>query len=161
MTVRLALAGDLDEVLRVERSSETAPHWPAAEYERIIAGEGAVRRCLLVAEGGFAVGKVLGGEAEIESVAVAHEARRKGIGRELCRAIMRWCEAAGAERIELEVRAASLGARKLYEGLGFSEIGRRTAYYADPKEDAILMAYKYRSMANAESVEEKQQRSAE
>jgi len=41
--------------------------------------------------------------------------------------------------VELEVRAGSLGARRLYEGLGFVEVGRRVRYYDEPVDDAVLM----------------------
>jgi ribosomal-protein-alanine N-acetyltransferase len=36
------------------------------------------------------------------------------------------------------VRESNTAARRLYEKLGFSEIGRRKAYYHNPQEDAIL-----------------------
>jgi ribosomal-protein-alanine N-acetyltransferase len=41
--------------------------------------------------------------------------------------------------MELEVRASSAGAIALYTGLGFVEAGRRPGYYAEPKDDAVLM----------------------
>jgi ribosomal-protein-alanine N-acetyltransferase len=146
--VRLAVEGDLGRVWELERGCETAPHWGLGEYQRILIGEGAaeglVRRCLLVADGadgviGFAVGKVAGELAELESVAVAEGARRRGVGAALCRAVMDWCRDEGAEEMELEVRAESAGARRLYAALGFAEIGMRAGYYERPKEDAVLM----------------------
>jgi ribosomal protein S18 acetylase RimI-like enzyme len=42
----------------------------------------------------------------------------------------------------LEVRAANAGARKLYEELGFRDVGERRAYYADG-ENARLYAYEF------------------
>jgi len=39
----------------------------------------------------------------------------------------------------LEVRESNLAARKLYEKLGFSEEGRRSNYYHEPREDAMLL----------------------
>jgi ribosomal-protein-alanine N-acetyltransferase len=89
------------------------------------------------------VGKVIGlsGErlAELESVAVAVTARRVGIGKELCLAVADWCRERGAMALELEVRAGSVGAIALYDGLGFVVAGRRTGYYREPMEDALLM----------------------
>ena len=41
--------------------------------------------------------------------------------------------------MELEVRAGSVGAIALYEGLGFVVVGRRRGYYREPVEDALLM----------------------
>ena len=138
MKVRAAVAGDLGWILQVERASETAPHWGEAEYQKILAGEG-VARCLLVAEGGFAVGKIVAGGGELESVVVDAGARRRGVGRALCEAVVEWCGSLGAREVELEVRVGSVGARKLYEGLGFVEVGRRVRYYDGPVEDAVLM----------------------
>ena len=134
---------DLVALVELEKGAATAPHWSAGEYARIVAGEG-VRRCLLVGEDdgellGFGVGRVVGEEAELESVVVREGARRRGVGKALCKAVMAWAWAEGAAVMELEVRVGSAGAVRLYEGLGFSEVGRRRKYYAEPVEDAVLM----------------------
>jgi [ribosomal protein S18]-alanine N-acetyltransferase len=148
--VRVAGVGDLAGVLRVERSSVEAPHWSEGEYLAALDGGTAVRRCLMVAEveglvAGFAVGKVAAGVGELESVAVAGEARRQGVGRALCLAVMEWCRAQGAGAMDLEVRAGSVGAIGLYEGLGFVAVGRRRGYYREPVEDALLMQRELRT----------------
>jgi ribosomal-protein-alanine N-acetyltransferase len=148
--VRLADAADLDAVVRLERAAAEAPHWVAAEYAAMLSADnaGAVRRCLFVAEldsrlVGFAVGKVIGlgagSSAELESVAVTIKARRGGVGRALCFAVIGWCREQGAETMELEVRAVSAGAIALYVGLGFVAVGRRRGYYSEPADDAVLM----------------------
>jgi ribosomal-protein-alanine N-acetyltransferase len=142
--IRPATAEDLARVLEIESACETAPHWSEAEYRRIVSGEGSVRRCLRVAglaESviGFAVGAVVAGVGELESVAVHPAIRRCGAGTALCAAVLAWCRAEGAEAVELEVRAASDAARRLYEGLGWIETGRRRAYYEAPADDAVLM----------------------
>lgn len=144
VTVRAARVGDLAEVLRVERSLATAVHWSVGEYERMVAPGGVVRRRLLVAEGagkvgGFAVGMVAGDLGDLESVAVEAAWQRRGVGRALCRAVLDWCWAEGAANVELEVREGSVGARRVYAGLRFSEVGRRRGYYDAPLEDAVLM----------------------
>jgi ribosomal-protein-alanine N-acetyltransferase len=143
--IRLADARDLPDIVRLERGVPEAPHWSESEYAAILTQQaGAVRRCLWVAAtedgiSGFAVGKVLGSEAELESVAVSSDARRLGIGRSLCEAVLSWAHEQGAESIELEVRAGSTGAIRLYEALGFAKNGRRAGYYRDPADDAVLM----------------------
>ena len=144
--VRAALAGDLADVVVLERATQEAPHWAEVEYAAMVGGDGVdyVRRRLFVAEGeggliGFAVGKVVGPLAELESVAVDPGARRGGVGRALCGAVMEWCNGQGAVAVELEVRAASEGAIALYRGQGFVEVGRRPRYYSGPVDDAVLM----------------------
>jgi len=146
--IRPARESDLAEVIFLERETVTAPHWSAAEYAALLRSEGDVRRCLYVARqayglGGFAVGSVLAAapdaQAELESVVVANDLRRQGLGSALCRAVMEWSHRAGAPAITLEVRAASPWALRLYGGLGFVAIGRRPGYYHDPTDDAIVM----------------------
>jgi ribosomal-protein-alanine N-acetyltransferase len=57
----------------------------------------------------------------------------------LCLAVADWCRDRGARALELEVRAGSVGAIALYDGLGFVVAGRRAGYYREPAEDALLM----------------------
>jgi [ribosomal protein S18]-alanine N-acetyltransferase len=154
MTVRRAGAADLEAVIQLERAAANAPHWAASEYAAMLvpaSASGVVRRCLFVADSelgliGFAVGKVIGigleSSSELESVAVGSTARRAGVGRALCVAVIDWCRAQGAAAIELEVRAASAGAIALYSGLGFAVEGRRPRYYQEPLDDAVLMRLK-------------------
>jgi ribosomal-protein-alanine N-acetyltransferase len=150
LQIRFASAEDLAGLIALERSTAEAPHWAEAEYAAIAAdsSDGTVRRCVFVAEAddrllGFAVGKVIlsagHGVGEIESVAVDATARRFGVGRALCAAVVTWCSDQGAVEMELEVRAGSSGAITLYEGLGFVAVGRRGRYYRNPEEDAVLM----------------------
>jgi [ribosomal protein S18]-alanine N-acetyltransferase len=42
----------------------------------------------------------------------------------------------------LEVRESNIGARKLYQRVGFTEVGRRPDYYTNPIETAIVMQMK-------------------
>ena len=147
--VRVAGVGDLGGVVEMERGIAGAPHWAEAEYAGMLREEGgAVRRCLLVAEGedgllGFAVGKVIGcgpgSVAELESVAVRPEVRLGGVARALCSAVIAWSRELGAGALELEVREGNEAAIGLYGGLGFGVVGRRRGYYREPAEDAVLM----------------------
>jgi len=136
----------LDAVVELERACATAPHWGVGVYAEILVGQGA-RRCLLVAERdggvvGFAVGLMgADGVGELEGMVVAEFARRAGVGRTLCGAVIDWCRVEGAVEVRLEVRAGSAGAIALYEGLGFVEVGRRARYYVGPEEDAVVMRW--------------------
>jgi ribosomal-protein-alanine N-acetyltransferase len=140
-----AATEDIADIVALEREATEAPHWPETAYRAMLAEpEGALRRCLLVArmEGelvGFAVGRLLGEEAELESVVVRASARRRGVGRALCAAVVAWAWEQGAAAVELEVRASSAGAIALYRKLGFVVTGGRYGYYRTPEEDAVLM----------------------
>ncbi len=148
--LRPGRVADVGAVLALERATAEAPHWGDGEYLAIVSPakqDEVIRRCVFVieAEGGllgFGVGSVLVADrrGEIESLAVAAGDRRKGAGRSLCAAVVEWCWEQGAERVELEVRAGSVGAIALYQELGFVKKGQRFAYYSRPVEDAVLMS---------------------
>lgn len=91
----------------------------------------------LVAYGGF---WVLLDEIHITKVTVATPYRARGIGRRLMEFLEQRGIAAGGGIMRLEVRASNAAARRLYEVLGFEEVGVRKNYYAATREDAIVMA---------------------
>jgi ribosomal-protein-alanine N-acetyltransferase len=147
--VRAAKIGDVAAVVALDRATELLPHWAEAQYVAAVAySDEGVRRCLFVAEiagelVGFAVGMVAvaGDEviAELESVSVERAARRMGVAKAICGAVIAWARSCGAHEMELEVRSGSAGAIRLYEGLGFVAVGRRAGYYKGPDDDAVLM----------------------
>jgi ribosomal-protein-alanine N-acetyltransferase len=50
--------------------------------------------------------------------------------------------AEGARIFHLEVRAGNLAAQKMYANFGYEVVGRRTRYYKDNGEDALLLTLK-------------------
>lgn len=78
-------------------------------------------------------------EAEILTVAVVPEMRRRGIARALMERMLADAADLGAAVMYLDVRESNEGARALYRVLGFEEIGQRRNYYTKPRENAILM----------------------
>ena len=72
----------------------------------------------------------------IANVATHPEYRRRGIGRALTDRVMKLARAKNASAVWLHVREDNPGAVALYEGLGFQEVARRTAWYAG--SDRIL-----------------------
>jgi len=93
----------------------------------------------LVADGGFILARVAGGEAEILTLAVAPEERRRGTGWALVREAASYAHRLGATMLFLEVAADNEPALKLYVGLGFAPVGLRKAYYQG-KDAQILKA---------------------
>jgi ribosomal-protein-alanine N-acetyltransferase len=87
---------------------------------------------------GFVVARIVGAEWEIENIAIAGSARRRGLGTRLLGELLDLARAQGAEAVFLEVRESNRAARSLYEKWAFLESGRRRNYYNDPEEDAIL-----------------------
>jgi ribosomal-protein-alanine N-acetyltransferase len=90
---------------------------------------------------GFAMAWAAAGDAELLTVAVAPELRRKGVGASLVSAAGVTALARGAASMHLEVAENNRAARALYAKLGYNEAGRRRAYYAGEAGyvDAIVM----------------------
>lgn len=90
---------------------------------------------------GFVMARAAGDEAEILTLAVAPDARGRGLGRALLRAAIIRAEEMGARAIFLEVGADNPQALTLYAGLGFAKVGTRKAYYATHSggSDALVL----------------------
>ena len=134
-------ACNLGAVMALARQSPGAPHWPRQIYENAM--EQRQTAALVAVDGdrlaGFAVGTLVLDVCQLESIIVAEEFRRQGIGATLLQAIIAWSRQWNAQRVELEVRAGNAAAIALYERIGFLRDGVRRGYYRDPQEDALLM----------------------
>lgn len=78
-------------------------------------------------------------ETDISNVAVLEPFRGRGFSRRMMEELLSQEKQLGIKIFLLEVRASNAVAISLYESLGFREVGRRKAFYEEPKEDAILM----------------------
>lgn len=120
-------------------SFDTPRPWSAAEFADLVASP----LCILVTvPDGFALGRAVADEAELLTIAVRPEARRKGAGRALVAAFLAEARRRGAARAFLEVADDNGAAIGLYRSAGFAETGRRAGYYgrgAAPV-DAVLLA---------------------
>ena len=76
--------------------------------------------------------------ADIHTITVSPEHRRKGIGRAFLKRLINWARVKKAEAIMLEVRVGNEEALPLYLENGFTEISRRQNYYG-PGLTAIIM----------------------
>ena len=90
---------------------------------------------------GFVMAWAAAGDAELLTVAVVPEARRKGVGASLVTSAGVAALVRGAASMHLEVAEDNGAARALYAKLGYEEAGRRHAYYAGEggSVDAIVM----------------------
>lgn len=126
---------------RVNRSA-TAAHWSRDEYERVFGGDAPRRVALVIEETsglqGFLVAHVVDSEWEIENIAIAGRARRRGLGARLLGEFLDLARSEGATSVFLEVRESNHAARALYEKWAFIESARRARYYTQPEEDAIV-----------------------
>ena len=79
------------------------------------------------------------GEADMLNLAVAPEYRRRGLGTMLIGTLEGLLMQQGVSCLTLEVRVSNEAAIRLYEKLGFSQVGRRRNYYEKPREDAWIL----------------------
>ena len=133
---------DLDAVMEIESRAYDFP-WT----------QGIFRDCLRVGyccgcyeiEGliqGYGVMSVAAGESHILNISVRPESQRQGIGSKLMKHFLQLARRHDADTVMLEVRPSNKLAIKLYEKLGFNEIGVRRNYYPahQGREDALLLA---------------------
>lgn len=131
----------LDGVMELEEATFSIP-WSRADFEREIR-ENAMAIYYVAAE----KGKILGyagmwhvvTEGHITNVGVLEEARRRGIGSMLMEKMMETAREKKMTGMTLEVRMGNAPAQALYHKFGFRAEGVRRNYYADTKEDAIIM----------------------
>jgi [ribosomal protein S18]-alanine N-acetyltransferase len=96
----------------------------------------------LIRPEGFVIGRAVAGEAELLTLAVAPEARRRGTGAQLVAGFLAEARARGAVEAFLEVAADNAAAIALYHAAGFAESGLRRGYYRRPEGaalDAVVM----------------------
>jgi ribosomal-protein-alanine N-acetyltransferase len=144
-----ATADMLPAILQLEEACFSAP-WTRKMLEAELTGNQFAR--FLVAtvhkETEPSVGTIVGyhcfwivfEELRLMNLAVHESMRGQGIGRALANEAIGMGLAHAATRAVLEVRASNDPAQRLYRQLGFVPISTRRSYYANPVEDALLMA---------------------
>jgi ribosomal-protein-alanine N-acetyltransferase len=142
MNVRPATRADADALAQVHAEAFEAP-WTASDILRFAEDPGGFALADETETGmtGFILCRVMAGEAEILTLAVRPEHRRRGVARDLVEAA---AALAGltAGSVFLEVADDNAAGLALYAGAGFTPVGRRAGYYARsgaPAVDAIVM----------------------
>ncbi len=142
LSIRSAASADLPAMMALEKHAVTAAHWSAQQYEALFRASepGRVAQVIEDESGfqGFVIARAVDREWEIENIAIAGPARRRGLGTRLLGELLDLARAGGADAVFLEVRESNRAARALYEKWAFLQGGRRRGYYKDPEEDAIL-----------------------
>ena len=149
MHIRPATPADIPQMRALEQQAEAAAHWAEREYGALFSPEAPVRLALIAAENadpsaepaGFVIARCGLDEWEIENVVVDPVRRRAGIGSALVQRVLHQAMSGKATSVLLEVRESNFAARKLYEKIGFQEVGRRPAYYQRPPGDALLLRF--------------------
>lgn len=141
--IRSMSESDLPQVLAIERAAHSHP-WRPEHFENCLR---AGYLALLVESQdeqtpvAYALVSAGGDQADLLNIAVAPEAQGRGIAK----ALLLFLLGLLTDRVDsifLEVRASNQSAIRLYEGIGFNQVGLRRSYYPadDGREDALVMA---------------------
>jgi len=144
---------DIEQVHRLEANAFPETSWSVETFWSELAGVPATRYYLVAESCGQVVGyaglMVIGTEADVQTLAVAAESQRRGVGARLLDALLAEAERRGCSHVTLEVSAAGESAQRLYSRCGFEVIARRTSYYG-PGADALIMRLRLRLSGHVE-----------
>ncbi|WP_120339385.1 tRNA (adenosine(37)-N6)-threonylcarbamoyltransferase complex transferase subunit TsaD [Cryobacterium soli] len=144
--LRRATAEDVDKIMALETSIFENDAWSTEMMARDVADPGCYYLVAfppdapdhIVAYAGLQAAQ-RSPESDIQTIAVAEEARGRGLGRVLMLSLITEARKRGARETFLEVRADNPGAQHLYRSLGFEDLGVRRGYYQPDNVDAIVM----------------------
>ena len=138
---RLALR-DLNAIEEIELESYPTP-WSRSMFAGELAKPSSVCLGAFEPESGDLLGYMIISRYvdawHVMNVAVAPAHRRRGIASALLEQLFEKTSGESRRGYTLEVRISNVGAIKLYEQLGFRSRGVRRGYYADNREDALIM----------------------
>ena len=139
---------DVEALVDLERRCHTHP-WRAGSFREEM-GDPARRRVVVLRTPhepdesgrgiiGYYAYHVVADEMHLLNLVVAPEHRRLGLGGFLLARALEQGARRGAEGVYLEVRRSNRAAQALYERFGFHATAVRPDYYADPREDALVL----------------------
>lgn len=142
LTVRVMVDADVAGIMRIETRAYAFP-WTAGIFRDCL---GAGYSCYVLEKNSeiiaYAVMSVGAKEAHILNICVNPDRRGEGYGYILMDKLVTLARQLHADMMFLEVRPSNEAARRLYDKLGFNEIGTRRNYYpaAQGREDALILA---------------------
>ncbi|MEM8766598.1 MAG: ribosomal protein S18-alanine N-acetyltransferase [Pseudomonadota bacterium] len=129
MKIRPMFSEDLDQVLANEFTGYDYPWTRGVFADCLKVGN----QCWVLEKAGEILGHAIvtigAGEAHLLNVCVRASEQGGGLGRALVLYALEKAHAAGADALFLEVRPSNHVAARLYDSLGFSEVGVRKDYY--------------------------------
>lgn len=143
--IRPMLPDDLPIVLKNERRAYSHPWTEGIFKDCINSGNECWLFIYLKQIIGHGILSVAAGESHILNLCIHPDCQGLGFGKVLVRHLLDKAVAKKAKRVFLEVRPSNLVAYKLYEELGFNEIGVRPNYYPAHvgREDALVLGKEF------------------
>lgn len=150
MTLRIRRMGheDLPAVMEIERVAFSNP-WSTEMVKKELTQDWST---VLLAEEeesgafklrGFSIFWLVQDEQHVLNVATDPAQRRRGVGNAVMTATLEMGRAHRCRISTLEVRRGNVPAIEMYKKLGFKPVGMRPNYYADDREDAVVMVYDF------------------
>ncbi len=144
---RRMVLSDIPTVHAIDHLSFSMP-WPESSYHFELTQNASTLALVaeLVAHGGstiligMSVTWIVVDEAHIATIAIHPDYRGHGYGKQLLCETLRRSIQSGAGVAALEVRESNLIAQQMYREFGFKIVSRRSRYYKDNSEDALLMS---------------------
>lgn len=136
---RIALPEDSEAIAEIDRMVFPTP-W--GDFRKELENEEKFLYVVAELNGkviGFAGLWIILEEGDFTNVAIHPDYRGEGFGGQLLDKLLEEGEKRGVKAFTLEVRVGNERARAMYTSRGFKEAGIRKAYYADNKEDALIM----------------------
>jgi ribosomal-protein-alanine N-acetyltransferase len=147
VAIRPMTEADVAGVFAVERASYQFP-WSEGIFRDCLR-VGYVCRVLALGSQiiGYGVMSVGAGEAHILNLCVAHAHRCRGLGRRMLAHLLDRGAASGMSEAFLEVRPSNTAAIRLYQAIGFEQVGMRRGYYqaVGGREDAAVLRLSLRA----------------
>ncbi|QSQ15165.1 ribosomal protein S18-alanine N-acetyltransferase [Myxococcus landrumensis] len=144
-SIRRMTLDDLTAVMALEQAAFKNP-WSAELLKRELEHEWST--ILLVEEPresvpplllGLAIFWIVHDEVHVLNVATAPQHRRRGVARAVMEEVLERGKGRRCCLATLEVRKSNEPAIQLYRSFGFRPVGIRPNYYADEREDAVVM----------------------
>jgi [ribosomal protein S18]-alanine N-acetyltransferase len=95
---------------------------------------------------------LIAGELHVITISVHPRYRGLGLGEWLLLTLLEDGQKLAAEEATLEVRVSNFVAQALYQKYGFQEVGRRSGYYSNNGEDALILTTPLLQSANYQAL---------
>jgi len=140
--IRPMVEEDLDAVMEIERHSFKAP-WSRQVFREELVREWAYLRVATPGDDRAATGFInfwlVRDEIHILNIATHPMFRQRGIASALLAQTIAFAREHDVRHLTLEVRRSNHTAIRMYRSFDFRPIGVRPKYYAEDREDAIVM----------------------
>ncbi len=144
VVIDLMNISDLPEILGIEKESFVSPWTEGMFRDELNVKHSQCLVARICRKGksiiaGYIIFWIVADEAHLHNLAVKKEFRRHNLAERLLTVMKDISRQVGVRSQTLEVRESNAAAIMLYRKSGFVVKGRRSLYYSDTREDALIM----------------------